>query len=234
MLTPQDIREKSFEKAVFGGYDMAGVDEFLDQVAGDLAAAQKENAVLKSKMKVLAESIEEYRATEEAMRRAMLSAQKMSVEIENEAKATAAATISDAQSQAAEITATARAEAERATADMRASVQLERAKYDEARGSSLRFIEEMRAMCAKQIGYLDALRDGAAESRARTQNENVVDDAVRRIESSVAKLAEEPAEPAAAPGARSAASDEPTQVFTVAREGEGSLPKYDLFSDDRQ
>ena len=29
-MTPQDIRERTFEKAVFGGYDMAGVDVFVE------------------------------------------------------------------------------------------------------------------------------------------------------------------------------------------------------------
>ena len=52
MITPQDIREKTFEKAMFGGYDMGGIDEFLEEVANDVAALQKENAVLKGKMKV--------------------------------------------------------------------------------------------------------------------------------------------------------------------------------------
>ena len=36
MITAQDIREKSFEKAVFGGYDMAMVDEFMEEIANDL------------------------------------------------------------------------------------------------------------------------------------------------------------------------------------------------------
>ena len=30
MMTPQDIMDKTFEKAVFGGYDMAAVDDFLN------------------------------------------------------------------------------------------------------------------------------------------------------------------------------------------------------------
>ncbi len=30
MITPQDIKEKTFEKALFGGYDMAAVDRFLE------------------------------------------------------------------------------------------------------------------------------------------------------------------------------------------------------------
>ena len=52
-MTPQDIREKTFEKAMFGGYDMAAVQNYQEEVATELANAQKEVAVLKGKMKVL-------------------------------------------------------------------------------------------------------------------------------------------------------------------------------------
>ena len=66
-MTPQDIREKTFEKAMFGGYDMAAVQNYQEEVATELANAQKEVAVLKGKMKVLVDKIEEYRASEDAM-----------------------------------------------------------------------------------------------------------------------------------------------------------------------
>ena len=59
MLSPQDISDKVFVKAVFGGYDMTGVDDFLEGVAGDYAALYKENAILKGKLKVLVEKVEE-------------------------------------------------------------------------------------------------------------------------------------------------------------------------------
>ena len=52
MITAQDIREKGFERVRLNGYDMAAVDDFLEELADDVAASQKENAVLKSKMKV--------------------------------------------------------------------------------------------------------------------------------------------------------------------------------------
>ena len=48
-MTPQDIREKTFEKAMFGGYDMAAVQNYQEEVATELANAQKEVAVLKGK-----------------------------------------------------------------------------------------------------------------------------------------------------------------------------------------
>jgi len=86
MLTPQDIKEKTFSKAVFGGYDMAAVDDFLEQVNDDYANLFKENAILKSKIKVLVEKVEEYRSTEDAMRMALLTAQRMSDDIIEDAK----------------------------------------------------------------------------------------------------------------------------------------------------
>jgi len=85
MLTPQDISEKVFVKAVFGGYDMTGVDEFLESVSTDYTALYKENAILKGKLKVLVEKVEEYRSTEDAMRMALLTAQRMGEEITSEA-----------------------------------------------------------------------------------------------------------------------------------------------------
>lgn len=76
MFTPQEIQEKTFVKAVFGGYDMATVDEFLEPLTEDYITLYKENAVLKSKMKVLVEKLEEYRNQEQTMRKALLSAQQ--------------------------------------------------------------------------------------------------------------------------------------------------------------
>jgi len=88
MLTPQEISEKGFVKAVFGGYDMTGVDDFLEAVSTDYNALYKENAILKGKLKVLVEKVEEYRSTEDAMRMALLTAQRMGEEITVEANRT--------------------------------------------------------------------------------------------------------------------------------------------------
>ena len=62
MLTPQEVSTHSFAKASFGGYNMAMVDEFLDELTDDYTALYKENAALKAKLKVLVEKVEEYRA----------------------------------------------------------------------------------------------------------------------------------------------------------------------------
>ncbi|MCL2221415.1 MAG: DivIVA domain-containing protein [Oscillospiraceae bacterium] len=85
MLTPQDITEKGFNKVLVNGYDMGEVDDFLETVTEDYSALYKENAILKGKLKVLVEKVEEYRTTEDAMRMALLTAQRMGDEITSEA-----------------------------------------------------------------------------------------------------------------------------------------------------
>ena len=61
MITPQQIEQVSFSKASFGGYNMQQVDEFLEPLTEDYVTLYKENALLKSKMRVLATKLEEYR-----------------------------------------------------------------------------------------------------------------------------------------------------------------------------
>ena len=100
MFTPQEIQEKTFTKAVFGGYDMQMVDDFLEPLSEDYITLYKENAVLKSKMKVLVEKLEEYRSQEQSMRKAILSAQRTADAMVAEAEKKCARLMSDAASAA--------------------------------------------------------------------------------------------------------------------------------------
>ena len=70
MLTPQQIQDISFEKALFGGYDMDSVDDILEPLTEDYVTLYKENSVLKSKMRILVEKLEEYRKQEASMQNA--------------------------------------------------------------------------------------------------------------------------------------------------------------------
>ena len=70
MFTPQQIQEQTFSKAVFGGYDMQQVDDFLEPLTEDYIVLYKENSVLKSKMKILVEKLEEYRSQEAQLKQA--------------------------------------------------------------------------------------------------------------------------------------------------------------------
>ena len=145
-MTPQDIREKTFEKAMFGGYDMAAVQNYQEEVATELANAQKEIAVLKGKMKVLVDKIEEYRASEDAMRLAILSAQKVGKQIEDDAKASADKILSEAKNTS-----------DRILGGLQHETANEEAKLLTAKTSCAKFLEDVRNLCMNQLEYLDKI-----------------------------------------------------------------------------
>ena len=97
MLTPQEVASHSFAKATLGGYNLAMVDEFLDALTEDYTALYNENTILKNKLKVLSDTVEEYRATEATMRKTLLAAQKMADDLVEDAKKKQAALVSEAE-----------------------------------------------------------------------------------------------------------------------------------------
>ncbi len=181
MITAQDIREKGFEVVRFNGYDRDTVDDFLEELADDVAATQKENAVLKSKMKVLVDKIEEYRANEEALNNAILSAQKLAVQIESEARQRAAATVAEAEKKAQE---TVGSITDRADAEEK--------RLADAKAATAKFFEAAKALCNSQVGKLEGIMNDMGLA-APAVEEPDVDETVRAIEDSAAKLSPDPA-----------------------------------------
>ena len=178
-MTPQDIRERTFEKAVFGGYDMAGVDGFMEEVASALEALQRENSTLKAKLKVLVDKIEEYRASEDAMRMTLLSAQKLSNQIESEAKDRAEKLVADAQAKSDEV-----------LGSLQEQRELEQQRLDAARSALERFYSDAREVCAYTLEVFRKLESGELPSKKDAAS--AVDDTVRSIERSVERIPDEP------------------------------------------
>lgn len=185
-MTPQDIRERALEKAMFGGYDMAAVDKFREEVAIELAASQKEIAVLKGKMKVLVDKIEEYRSTEDAMRLALLSAQKIGKQIEE-----------DAQKRSDEIITSANTQAEKVLGGLRQAKADEEEKLLAAKTACAKFLEDARALCLTQLNYLDTLTTAKQQEppvqQAAPVQQPEVRETIRSIDDSVAQITEETA-----------------------------------------
>jgi len=148
MLTPQDIQEKKFEKATFGGYDMALVDDFLEQVCEDYTGLYKENAILKSKLKVLVEKVEEYRSTEDSMRMALLTAQKMAGELMEEAKTKGELIVAEAEEQA-----------KRRSAVLHQQLAEEEARLAEAERRTSMFSTRVLDLFAEEKIFLERLGD---------------------------------------------------------------------------
>lgn len=197
MITAQDIREKTFEKSRMNGYDMASVDDFLEELAEDIGAAQKENAVLKSKMKVLVDKIEEYRANEEALNMAILSAQKLAVQIESEARQRAAAMIEDAERQV-----------KAKVGSIQEQTAAEERRLSDAQTATKIFLDKAKALCSEHLTRLGViggeleLPEEEPEVAEVEEEEEVpvvtddvdIDEAVRSIEEQVSRpSAPEPA-----------------------------------------
>ena len=168
MITAQDIREKTFEKATFGGYAMNEVDDFLDELAGDIAATQKEAAVLRGKMKVLVDKIEEYRSSEDEMNRALVSAQKLARSIEEESRQKADAIIAEAQEKADAILAEAQEKADAITGNLRQLREAEELRHQKAQNAAAEKAHthiQRRASFLQQKGLL--LRDRKQKAAQR-------------------------------------------------------------------
>lgn len=152
MLTPQDIQEQEFSKAVFGGYDMAAVDDFLEELGNDYAALYKDNAVLKGKLKVLVDKVEEYRSTEDAMRMALLTAQRMSDDMMAETKAKCEAMIADADKDAA-----ARHES------LLREIASEEKRLEAAKRETAKFVAAARELGARHTEFLAKISEITAD-----------------------------------------------------------------------
>ena len=233
MLTPQELNEAQFNKAVFGGYDMESVDEFISRVSGDYAALFKENAVLKNKLKVLAETVEEYRSVDEAMRKALITAQNMANDM-----------INDAKVKSEEILVSASAAAQEKAAMLSARVREEEAKLVLVKKATNEFAERMLRNYQSQVTAMqefmalsettDEERATLAERMSAGKSEPVVsssaEDFMLDVEKEISEKTMEElggkSEPAAEVSSYTVNFEE--EVETVAEIDQGETKRYDL------
>ncbi len=159
MFTPQEVSEKTFPKSpsFSSGYDLAAVDEFLDTLTEDYTALYKENAALKTKLKILAEKVEEYRATEDTMRSMLLAAQKMAASMTEEAKEKGEKTLADARQESERLLTDARNAADELNRDLARKTEAARQKLSAAETAMKDYIAKSLAMCLDQVDYLEKL-----------------------------------------------------------------------------
>ena len=147
MITPQQIEQISFNRATFGGYDMQSVDEILEPLTEDYVTLYKENALLKSKMRVLVTKLEEYRKNEASMKDAIVNAQKTCDMMVREAEDKCKQMLSDASNLAAENS---------KNADALISAEDER--VEEARRTAAAKIDELTEQLSSCIQALNRIK----------------------------------------------------------------------------
>lgn len=203
MLTPQEVSERAFQKASFGGYNMSQVDEFLDVLTSDYTALYNENAVLKSKMKVLVEKVEEYRSTEEAMRKALMAAQRMADDL-----------VKDAEAKKAQILQDAEAEARQRSARLAQAAQEEAYRLQRAQQSTAAFVEKVRALHTQELKFLDGLADLYPQDTQPA--EDPVEETVSEIDDNVQRLLAQAMREATAENQKAQVADEPEDLSDTA------------------
>ena len=178
MFTPQQIEQISFGKATFGGYNMDDVDEFLEPLCEDYVTLYKENALLKSKMRVLVGKLEEYRKNEAAMKEAVAEAKKTCDKMVHEAEVKCQQMMQSAPA---------------ATGNADALVAAEEDRVEEARKVAASRIDEIQEQMRSCIQALDRIKQAnqpkaepaPAEEVTTTDADAVADEISKNLESIV-------------------------------------------------
>ena len=217
MFTPQQIDQISFNRVAFGGYDMQAVDEFLEPLTEDYVTLYKENALLKSKMKVLVSKLEEYRQNEASMKDAIVNAQKTCDMMVKEAEAKCTQMLIEANAAAAE---------NAKNAD--ALIAAENARVEEARAVAAAKITELQDQIRICIQALERIKEANpaspnaanAQDHTSTSADAVADEISANLENLVGTT--EDSAPKAEP--RHPANDTTTSKFTNLQFGKNYDP----------
>ena len=210
MFTPQQIEQISFGKATFGGYDMNDVDEFLEPLTEDYITLYKENALLKSKMRVLVGKLEEYRKNEASMKDAMVNAQK-----------TCDKMVAEAEAKCAEMLRAANSAAAQNTRNMDALVAAETSRVEEARKTANAKIEEIQDQMRSCIHALDRIKN-ANQPASNPTADDVADEISQNLEAMMGTTVD--TKPKAEP--RHPANDSTTSKFANLQFGRNYDPNH--------
>lgn len=180
MMTPQEVSSRSFSKSMLGGYNMAMVDEFLDQLTEDYTALYNDNAILKNKLKVLSDTVEEYRATDDAMRKTLLSAQQMAETIIQDAELKKTNLLKDAENAA-----------QKRINDLRARTAAEESRLKAVQDSMAEYISKVDTLFqAQELTLRELTKLGPGPARSP---EAQVAEAAQAIENNLAQVLEQEA-----------------------------------------
>lgn len=143
MLTPLDIENKVFKKSTFG-YDKADVEEFLSVVLDSYEKSYKENIVLRDRMNVLTDGIQQYKNMEDSLQSALVIAQSTGEEVKKSAREKAENILKEVEIRSFEMISSAKSE-----------VNNINAKFNEVRRELEQYKFQMISLLNYQIGILN-------------------------------------------------------------------------------
>lgn len=162
MITSKDVRNKRFEKVAFG-FKQEEVDEFLAQLEAELDEMERERQEANNKIQILADKVREYMKDEEALKDALLGAQKQGHLVISEANAKAEEIIAAAQAKAAELEDEAVRQHAEAMERNRQEIAKEKDSLTEARRQVAEFKKSLFDMYKTHLEMISTMPDALDE-----------------------------------------------------------------------
>lgn len=156
-ITVNDIKNIDFELTENGAYNAEQVDDFLDQVAEQMEAMEKEIQELTAKLaKSEATETGYFKSLENAMRDSLIGAQRIADETVSEANKKAAQTVEDANAKAEKTVADANANAEAITAAAEKAVAEMKAEQERLQAVATAYRDNFKKLLDEQLAALKA------------------------------------------------------------------------------
>ena|SRR2546427_1146670 len=118
-LTPVEIRHVKLRGRFVGGYEKTAVDDLLDEIAASFEDVWRERADLADKVEQLESDLVRYREIEVLLRTTLISAEKASVTLKEQARKEAELIVEEARTEARSITRSARSDHDRLLGEVR-------------------------------------------------------------------------------------------------------------------
>jgi DivIVA domain-containing protein len=145
-LTPHDIRGQEFPRA-FRGYDPAHVESFKQRLSEEFERLLRERAQVEERLRGFQEQLRAFRDRERAMNEALLAAQQLRADAEQQARKDADRILRDAK-----------AEALRQLNEAQADDRVLRERTDLGKRQFAAFLANFRALLERQLGEVDGLQ----------------------------------------------------------------------------
>ena len=160
-LTPHDIRGHEFPRA-FRGYDPALVDSFKHRVSEEFERVLRERAQLEERARGFQEQLRAFRDRERAMNEALLAAQQLRLDAEQQARKDADLIVREAK-----------VEALRQLNEAQGEDRVLRERTDAGKRQFAAFLANFRALLERQLGEVDGLQ-AYAQTAAHPPSELVL------------------------------------------------------------
>ncbi len=165
MMTAKELREKRFEKAAWG-YRPEEIDEFLGELETTFKQIEQEREDSNHKIQVLADRVREYMRDEDALKDAMLGAQKEGHRVLAEANDKAAQILEKAKEEAAVLLDEATRQHEELMEKNRAEIQREQDALVHARQLVADFKRSLFDMYKDHLAQISAMPEPNEEEKS--------------------------------------------------------------------